>query len=55
MRWTALAIVAILQAQFPVTGKAGCVNGKELSETLCTYVCGVEGDSRDVEKSQCLL
>ena len=55
MRWAALAIVAILQAQFPVTGKAGCVNGKELSETLCTYACGVEGDSRDVEKSQCLL
>lgn len=55
MRWTALAIVAILQAQFPVTGKAGCVDGKELLETLCTYVCGVEGDSRDVEKSQCLL
>lgn len=40
MKWTALGIVAILQAQFPITGKAGCFDGNELLETLCTYVWG---------------
>lgn len=43
MKWTALVIVAILQAQFPITGKARCIDGKELLETLCACVCGGGG------------
>lgn len=39
MTWKVLVIMALLQAQLPVTGKAGRIDGKELLETLWACVC----------------
>lgn len=41
MTWKVLATAAVLQAQFPVTGKAGRTDGKNVSEIL--WACGAGG------------
>lgn len=55
MKWKALMIAAILQAQFPVTGKAARINGKELLEPLCACVRGAGRHSGGVVGSWCPL
>lgn len=54
MKWEALAIATLLQAQFPGTGKAAAAMARDLAK-LSVSVAGMWGGRGGLERAQCLL